>query len=192
MQSYEIYGACIAEVEIDVLTGEKNVRRVDLMADTGKSISPLTDLGQVEGSFVMGMGNWLQEEITFDASTGRLLNFDTWVRLKSCHAASSLVRTLVILLQTYKPPSSQDIPNNFRTYLYDSEVSTGTSSGILSSKVSPSAKRELSLVTHLWSPHFAGDRRAPAANVVRRPPGPQERGQRGQVRVGRGAVVSAG
>ena len=34
--------------------------------------------------------------------------------------------------QTYKPPSSQDCPENFRTYLYDS----GNNTGILSSKVS--------------------------------------------------------
>ncbi len=82
VQSYVIYGACVSEVELDVLTGEKSVRRVDLMADTGTSMSPLVDLGQAEGGFVMGMGNWLQEEITFDPDTGRLLNYDTWVRFR--------------------------------------------------------------------------------------------------------------
>ena len=68
-------------MEIDVLTGEKNVRRVDLMQDTGSSMSPLVDLGQIEGAFIMSLGLWLTEEITFDPDTGRLLNFDTWVRL---------------------------------------------------------------------------------------------------------------
>ncbi len=64
------------------MTGEKNVRRVDLMEDTGNSISPLVDLTQVEGGFVMALGLWLQEEITYDPTTGRLQNFDTWVGLQ--------------------------------------------------------------------------------------------------------------
>ncbi len=80
MSDYEIHGVCIAEVEIDVLTGEKNVRRVDLMEDTGSSMSPLVDLGQVEGAFVMALGWWLSEEVTFDPESGSLLNFDTWVQ----------------------------------------------------------------------------------------------------------------
>ncbi len=65
---------------MDVLTGEKNVRRVDLMADTGNSMSPLVDVTQVEGGYVMALGLWLSEEITYDATTGRLKNFDTWVQ----------------------------------------------------------------------------------------------------------------
>ncbi len=80
MEAYEIYGVCIAEAEVDILTGEKSVRRVDLMEDTGTSISPLVDLGQIEGGFVMGLGWWLTEEITYDPDTGALLNFDTWVQ----------------------------------------------------------------------------------------------------------------
>ncbi len=80
VEAYEIYGVCIAEAEVDILTGEKSVRRVDLMEDTGTSISPLVDLGQIEGGFVMGLGWWLTEEITYDPDTGALLNFDTWVQ----------------------------------------------------------------------------------------------------------------
>jgi len=37
------------------------------------------DLGQVEGAFVMGLGLWLTEEIQYNPTTGRMLNFDSWV-----------------------------------------------------------------------------------------------------------------
>lgn len=47
IQQYHIYGATLAEVEIDVLTGELEVRRVDLLEDVGQSVSPEIDVGQV-------------------------------------------------------------------------------------------------------------------------------------------------
>ena len=45
---YYVYGATLCEVEVDILTGEKNVRRVDLIEDVGNALSPLIDLGQVD------------------------------------------------------------------------------------------------------------------------------------------------
>jgi xanthine dehydrogenase/oxidase len=68
------------EVEVDVLTGEKTVRRVDLIEDTGTSISPAVDVGQIEGGFVMSLGLFTSEELKFDPTSGRLLTRDTWVQ----------------------------------------------------------------------------------------------------------------
>ena len=42
------------------LTGERNILRCDLMEDTGASINPEVDVGQIEGSFVFSLGWWLQ------------------------------------------------------------------------------------------------------------------------------------
>ena len=53
---YFIYSATVSEVELDVLTGEINIRRVDILEDTGTSINPEVDVGQVEGAFVMSLG----------------------------------------------------------------------------------------------------------------------------------------
>ncbi|EAT42288.1 AAEL006163-PA [Aedes aegypti] len=70
---YFIWSLCSAEVEIDVLTGNILIRRMDVQNDTGESMSPGIDLGQVEGAIVMGLGYHLAEELIYDATNGKLL-----------------------------------------------------------------------------------------------------------------------
>ena len=62
----------------------------------------------------MGMGYWMTEKFTYDPDSGQLLTHNTWVRsvphLLVCDSTSTL-------LQEYKPPSSQDIPIDWRVEL---------------------------------------------------------------------------
>jgi xanthine dehydrogenase molybdopterin-binding subunit B len=51
------------EVEIDVLTGEVQIARADILLDCGDSLNPAVDIGQVEGGFIMGLGAILTEEV---------------------------------------------------------------------------------------------------------------------------------
>lgn len=44
---YIVFGITLLEVEIDVLTGEWQIIRVDLIEDCGQSVNPKLDLGQV-------------------------------------------------------------------------------------------------------------------------------------------------
>jgi xanthine dehydrogenase/oxidase len=44
---YDVYGVCAVEVELDVLTGQHIITRADLLEDTGVSLSPEVDVGQV-------------------------------------------------------------------------------------------------------------------------------------------------
>jgi len=111
MVNYNIYSATVTEVELDVLTGEVNVKRVDIIEDTGTSISPEIDVGQVEGAFVFSLGLWLTEQLRFDPESGRLLTNDTW---------------------EYKVPSCKDIPEDFRVTFNDSK--RNTYAGVLGSK----------------------------------------------------------
>ncbi|KAL5509791.1 hypothetical protein EMCRGX_G005217 [Ephydatia muelleri] len=110
--AYFSYGATCAEVELDVLTGETQVIRVDILYDCGESINPDIDVGQVEGAFVMGMGYWMTEKFTYDPDSGQLLTHNTW---------------------EYKPPSSQDIPIDWRVELLKNAPNP---IGILRSKAS--------------------------------------------------------
>jgi xanthine dehydrogenase large subunit len=64
---YFAYGAAVSEVEIDGFTGEHRILRADLLQDVGDSVSPLVDLGQIEGGFLQGIGWLTVEELLWDA-----------------------------------------------------------------------------------------------------------------------------
>ena len=93
---YFAYGAAVSEVEVDTLTGEYRLRRVDILHDAGQSLNPAIDLGQVEGGFVQGMGWLTTEELWWD-DKGHLRT----------HAPS-----------TYKIPACGDIPAAFNVSLF--------------------------------------------------------------------------
>jgi xanthine dehydrogenase/oxidase len=92
---YFNYCAAVSEVEIDVLTGDCNILRSDLIYDAGRSTNPIIDFGQIEGGFVQGIGNVTTEEIYY-AEDGRLIPYGTW---------------------NYKPPASKTIPVEFNVFL---------------------------------------------------------------------------
>lgn len=47
VKPYDIYGIIAMEIELDILTGNHDIRRVDLLEDTGRSLNPEIDIGQV-------------------------------------------------------------------------------------------------------------------------------------------------
>ena len=67
---YFAYGAAATEVEVDGFTGAYRTRRVDIVHDVGDSLSPLVDLGQIEGGFVQGAGWLTLEDLRWDESDG--------------------------------------------------------------------------------------------------------------------------
>ena len=67
---YFAYGVAAAEVEVDGFTGAYRTRRVDIVHDVGDCLSPLVDLGQVEGGFVQGAGWLTLEDLRWDESDG--------------------------------------------------------------------------------------------------------------------------
>jgi xanthine dehydrogenase large subunit len=67
---YFAYGAAAAEVEVDGFTGAYRTRRVDIVHDVGDSLSPLVDIGQIEGGFVQGAGWLTLEDLRWDESDG--------------------------------------------------------------------------------------------------------------------------
>lgn len=48
VKPYLIYGVVIMEVEVDILSGNHDIIRVDLLEDTGRSLNPEIDVAQVK------------------------------------------------------------------------------------------------------------------------------------------------
>lgn len=94
---YYAFGMAVSEVIIDVLTGQHTLLRTDILQDVGESINPGIDMGQVEGGFIQGLGWVTTEEIKWD-SKGNLLTHSP---------------------DTYKIPTVQDIPKDFRVKLLE-------------------------------------------------------------------------
>ncbi len=69
------FSAYVAEVEVDVETGQTRVLKVWAAHDCGKALNPLSVKGQIIGSCHMGMGQVLSEEMRY-GRTGHLLNPD--------------------------------------------------------------------------------------------------------------------
>jgi xanthine dehydrogenase large subunit len=139
---YFSYGAAVAEVAIDTLTGELRTLRCDLVQDCGRSLNPAVDLGQIEGAFVQGLG-WLTcEELWWD-ERGRLRT----------HGPS-----------TYKIPGSRDVPEILNVRIL--EDAPARANTIFRSKAV--GEPPLMLATAVWNAirdavGSVGDRRVPVS-----------------------------
>ncbi|PHT68939.1 Indole-3-acetaldehyde oxidase [Capsicum annuum] len=95
---YLTFGAAVSEVEIDVLTGKTTILQSDIIYDCGQSLNPAVDLGQIEGSFVQGIGFFMHEEYLTNED-GLMVSNSTW---------------------TYKIPTIDTIPQNFNVHVLNS------------------------------------------------------------------------
>jgi carbon-monoxide dehydrogenase large subunit len=67
------YGVCVCVVEVELETGEVNVRQIVMVDDCGVRINPMLVHGQVVGAMVQGLGEALFERLVFD-ERGQPLN----------------------------------------------------------------------------------------------------------------------
>ena len=105
---YFAYGASVSEVEIDGFTGAYTLRRVDILHDVGDSLSPLIDLGQIEGGFVQGAGWLTLEDLRWDTTDGK-----------------GRGRLVTPSASTYKLPSFGEMPEVFNVELLERATETG-------------------------------------------------------------------
>jgi len=68
------YSACVAEVDVDLETGEVTVEKITLAHDVGRAINPDSVGGQIEGGVYMGLGEALMEEQVFRAGEHKIPN----------------------------------------------------------------------------------------------------------------------
>jgi CO/xanthine dehydrogenase Mo-binding subunit len=83
------FGVQVAEVAVDVETGEVVVERIYAVHDVGRVINPLGARSQIEGGIIQAMGHTFSE-----------------VRLDDPHTGAILTRTL----DAYKLPTFADVP----------------------------------------------------------------------------------
>lgn len=105
---YFSYGSAATEVEVDEFTGAYTVRRVDIIHDVGDSLSPMLDIGQIEGAYVQGVGWLTLEELRWDESDGPHRG-----RLQTQSAS------------TYKLPSFSEMPAEFSVRLFENAREDG-------------------------------------------------------------------
>jgi len=74
-----VYGANVAEVEVDTETGKVDVVNFVSCHDVGKAINRNSVLGQFYGGVAMGLGYGLLEEFDFEDSVSKQLNFDEYL-----------------------------------------------------------------------------------------------------------------
>jgi CO/xanthine dehydrogenase Mo-binding subunit len=67
------FGIQVADVAVDIETGEVKVERIAAIHDVGRVINPLGAQSQVEGGIIQGVGHTLSEERLVDPQTGRVL-----------------------------------------------------------------------------------------------------------------------
>ncbi len=83
------FGVQVAEVAVDVETGEVWVDRIAAVHDVGRVINPLGASSQVEGGIIQGIGHTLSENRLHDLRTGQILTTS---------------------LDSYKLPTIADVP----------------------------------------------------------------------------------
>jgi CO/xanthine dehydrogenase Mo-binding subunit len=82
-----VFAACVAEVYVDVATGQIHLRKLDTIHDVATILNPVGHQGQIDGGIVQGLGYVLIEEMVMEDGRVTTLN-----------------------LGEYKIPNIQDIP----------------------------------------------------------------------------------
>lgn len=62
------FGMTAALVEVDIATGEVDLKKIAIVHDCGRLINPLVVEGQIQGGVVQGIGGALYEEIVYDTN----------------------------------------------------------------------------------------------------------------------------
>jgi len=105
---YYAYGAACSEVEWTASPGRTGCCGWTSCTTSATALSPLIDLGQIEGGFVQGAGWLTLEELRWDTGDGA-----TRGRLTT-QAAS-----------TYKIPSFSEMPEEFNVHLFERATESG-------------------------------------------------------------------
>ena len=88
---YYVFGVCVAQIEVDVLTGKTQLLKTYIVHEAAKSLNKGIDEGQIAGAFFQGYGWLTMEELLHDKQGNYL----------------------AITPSTYKIPAIRDLPEVF-------------------------------------------------------------------------------
>jgi len=91
------FAAQVAEIEVDIETGQVTVTKLVMAVDCGVAINPITASGQVEGGMLQALGYAHCEEFAYD-DDGRMLN--TTFGPYKIYRADEMPEMVVYLVQT--------------------------------------------------------------------------------------------
>jgi len=95
---YFVYGAALAEVELDCRMGEHTLRQLVIVHENGQSLHPEVDMGQIVGAAIQGYGWCTMEDLVWD-NKGRYTSVNP---------------------STYKIPGIRDLPEKLSVEMFAS------------------------------------------------------------------------
>ncbi|MCK9310627.1 MAG: molybdopterin-dependent oxidoreductase, partial [Candidatus Cloacimonetes bacterium] len=95
---YFVYGAALAEVELDCRMGEHTLKQLVIVHENGQSLHPEVDMGQIVGAAIQGYGWCTMEDLVWD-NKGRYTSVNP---------------------STYKIPGIRDLPEKLSVEMFAS------------------------------------------------------------------------
>jgi CO/xanthine dehydrogenase Mo-binding subunit len=96
------FGTQVAQVLVDIETGQVSLEKLVVVQDAGKIINPGGARGQVEGGVIMGLGYALMEELLVDHGSSLNLNLGSYL-IPTAKDVPELVVKIVEIPEPYAP-----------------------------------------------------------------------------------------
>jgi CO/xanthine dehydrogenase Mo-binding subunit len=103
-----VFAACIAEVYVDVATGQIHLRKLDTIHDVATILNPVGHQGQIDGGIVQGLGYVLMEELVMEDGRVTTLNLGEY-KIPNIQDIAPLKTTLVRGTAGASPFQSKEI-----------------------------------------------------------------------------------
>src|SRR4029077_17444102 len=89
-----VFTACVAEVHVDIETGQVHLRKLDTVHDVATILNPVGHQGQIDGGIIQGVGYALTEEMVIEDGRVVTLNLGEY-KIPNIKDLSPLQTTLV-------------------------------------------------------------------------------------------------
>jgi carbon-monoxide dehydrogenase large subunit len=103
-----VFAACVAEVYVDLATGQVQLRKLDTVHDVATILNPVGHQGQIDGGIMQGVGYSLMEELVMDEGRVTTANLGEY-KIPNIQDIVPLKTTLVHSHEGASPFQSKEI-----------------------------------------------------------------------------------